>query len=189
MQPHPEIDAVLADLGLTLEATFVPFSHSRNAKPDPKPRDMSLNWRVTLRRNDRDVYSCDYSAGIAHAPYYKAHEKSAYNARRWPQDAFAALTAEVEQGFAVHVAGPLSLRPDRKKPLMPDTRDVVYSLLLDGSAIDSPDFESWAADCDCDPDSRAAEAAYRECLRCGLALRAALGDAGLARLQEAFQDY
>lgn len=59
--------AALAALGLTVESVFVPFSQSRN-KAEKSP---SLNWRVTVKRNGRDVLTTDYSAGMGHCPGYK----------------------------------------------------------------------------------------------------------------------
>lgn len=58
----------LAALGVTVESVFVPFSQSRS-----KGQNMpNLNWSVTVKRNGREVLTTDYSAGLAHAPGYKA---------------------------------------------------------------------------------------------------------------------
>lgn len=57
----------LADLALTVESVFVPFSQSRH-KDEPHK---TLNWRVTVKRNGRDILTTDYSAGIMHCPGYK----------------------------------------------------------------------------------------------------------------------
>lgn len=73
--------------------------------------------------------------------------------------------------------------------IMPDSLDVIYSLLRDGDAIDSPTYESWAEGNGYDTDSRKGESIYRACLEIGLKLRAALGEAGLEKLRTAFQDY
>lgn len=61
-------ETVMAALGLTVESVFVPFSQSRNKDAETP----NLNWRVTIKRNGRDVLTTDYSAGLAHAPGYKA---------------------------------------------------------------------------------------------------------------------
>ena len=60
------ISATLDSLKLTVAAVFVPFSQSRN-KAEKSP---SLNWRVTVKRDGRDVLTTDYMAGIAHCPGY-----------------------------------------------------------------------------------------------------------------------
>lgn len=58
----------LASLGLTIESAFVPYSQSRNAGGEWP----SLNWRVTVKRNGRDVLATDYSAGVASCPGHAA---------------------------------------------------------------------------------------------------------------------
>ena len=60
------IAATLESLKLTVAAVFVPFSQSRN-KAEKSP---SLNWRVTVKRDGRDVLTTDYMAGIAYCPGY-----------------------------------------------------------------------------------------------------------------------
>ena len=55
--------------------------------------------------------------------------------------------------------------------------------------LDAGGFENWAAEYGFDPDSRKAESIYRLCLEYALAMRAALGDSGMAELCNAFQDY
>ncbi len=66
---------------------------------------------------------------------------------------------------------------------------MLYSLSLDSSILDHPNYESWAAEYGMDPDSRRGEACYRLCLENTLKLRAAIGDDGLRQLSEACQDY
>ena len=59
--------------GLTIEATFVPFSRSRfaNTKDKPNVNDLSLNWRVSLLCHGKHVLTTDYMAGVGHCPSYK----------------------------------------------------------------------------------------------------------------------
>src|SRR5688572_19316451 len=63
---HP-VAAYAAEIGLAYEAEFVPFSKSRNAKPDPRYNDFNLNWRIHLRRNGRTL-TTDYMQGVGHIP-------------------------------------------------------------------------------------------------------------------------
>ena len=72
---------------------------------------------------------------------------------------------------------------------MPDSLDVLSCLVSESDAIDSPAFDDWASNFGYDTDSRKAESVYRACLETGLKLRAAVGDSGLTKLREAFQDY
>lgn len=170
------IEAKAASLGLAIRSEFVPFSKSRS-KGEKLP---SLNWRVTLTKDGRDVHTFDYSAGCAHAPAYK-------NSRS--VDGAALLRWECENGRAGRALPGTGAYSSRGAPLLPSLADVLYSLVLDGGAIEHPTYESWASEYGYDADSRKGEATYRECLEIGLRLRAALGDKGLAELAEAVQDY
>lgn len=169
-EKRTEIAAAIADLGLSVDAAFVPFSRSRNKDEKHK----SLNWRITLKRKGRDVLTTDYSAGIAHCPSYgpKAWHKS---------DA----ETECETGNTHRAPGGIG----SKKPILPDPISVIWSLVADASVLDAGGFENWAADYGYDTDSRSAEKTYQACLDIALKLRCAIGEAGLSKLAEAFADY
>ena len=173
---HENIDATIAELGLTVESRFIPWSQSRN-KGEKQP---SLNWVVTLKRNGRDVISTDYGAGMAHCPAYGAVQ---YQQGR-NLDGQRAIARECETGRAYlgeYSKGGIHIRPD--------ARDVIYSLIMDASVLDSGGFESWVADFGYDPDSRKAETIYRACLDIALKLRSGIGEDGLAKLRDAFEGY
>lgn len=187
------LETVIAALGLTIKADFVPFSQSRNATrktgEDATQDKRSLNWKVTLLKGEREILTTDYGAGIGHCPAYKNPAfKSTVHARNMSTDQTTAIALEIEQGYAAKVA-PWGLMVDKTRPLLPNTADVIHSLVLDGGAIDYPTYEEWAADFGYDPDSRKGEAIYRQCLAIGLKLRAVLGDVDLTKLREAAQDY
>jgi hypothetical protein len=169
---EPERD-LIAEAGLTVAAVFVPWSQSRNAKE----KEPSLNWRVTLQCHGRNVLTCDYSAGSAHAPAYKrTFNIPATNPRIAKADA---IRRECETG-----------RQDRgtfAKPgpaIMPEARDVIRSLLLDASARDHGSIADWCAEYGCNPDSLKDRATYDECIAHAVAFRAAVGPAMFAMLQE-----
>lgn len=166
MTPAERIDAVSADLGISMTTEFVPWSQSRN-KGEKSP---SLNWNVTLQRNGHPFLTTDYMAGSGHAPSYKPRTTLEEN---------DAIIWECENGRHSFT----------KRPLKPDLRDVLYSLASDASVLDCSGFEDWASDLGYDTDSRKAEAIYRACLEIALKLRNTLGEDGLARLREATQDY
>lgn len=154
--------------GITIDTEFIPWSQSLSAKPTPKMSDRSLNWRVILKHNGRDVYVTYYTAGIGHCPSYSQNMKpTLYNAER--------IARETETGRSATIA---------QKPIKPSIPEVFASLLNDGEAVEYSRFEDWAAEWGYEMDSRKAEATYRECLACGLALRAAFGDALLNQLRE-----
>lgn len=125
------------------------------------------------------MLTCEYSAGIAHAPSYKANDRSV--------DYVAAIETETETGRSAGQPG--NVVTVGRKPILPDTASVLASLISDADAIEHSSFESWASDYGYDVDSRAAESTYRACLAIGLALRSAIGEAGLTALRAAAQDY
>ncbi len=194
------IKAVIEKHGLSIKAEFVPFSRSRNAKPDAmgdgKPW-LSINWKVTLRRNGRDILTTDYSAGSAHCPGYNMETPKTFDrpARFWRQ---GICEWECENGVVArfdHWKGfSAALRNDaegraRRVPILPKIEDVIYSLLMDASVLDCGGFEDWAAEFGYETDSRKAEKLYRDCLESALKLRSAIGESALSELREAFQDY
>lgn len=182
LTPTERIDAAIAELGLTLEYKFVPFSMSRNKHEKHK----SLNWLVTVS-NGRQAFIIDYSAGEAHCPAYSRPLKvnTAYD-KRMKQETIA---AECERGMPMQNTVMGYLPRKGSKPLVPKAADVIHSLVLDASVLDEPSFEAWADNLGYDKDSRSAEATYRACLDTALKLRAMIGDAGLCLLQDACQDY
>lgn len=159
---------MIADLGLTIRAEFVPFSQSRNKGN----KHHSLNWRVTLQCKGRDVLTCDYSAGSAHCPADK---------KRWPtpHDKRQAIADECESGREA----PHKYRKSKK--IEPDARDVINSLLLDASALDCASFADWCSDYGYDADSLSARKIYDECIAHAVAFRAAVGAENFEKLRDA----
>ena len=180
-----EIEAFMAENEITVDAVFVPFSRSRN-KEEKNP---SLNWRVTVKKKGREMITTDYSAGIAHAPSYNVNKvpKGYYgNLRMWKEDATA---FEAENGFAVNLGASWGIVANKKAPILPDSCSVLWSLCMESDALNYATFEDWAGCFGYDPDSRKGEKIYRECLEIALKIRGALGESGLAALQQACEDY
>jgi len=166
--------AIIAELGLTIDSEFIPFSQSRN-KDQTYP---SLNWLVTLKRNGDEVLSTHYGAGSAHCPAYKDPTLG----RQDSVDRFKAIKLQCETGR--------DGKPGRPGVwIKPDALDVIYCLVMDSNVLSSSGFESWAEDYGYDADSRKAEATYRACLDTGLKLQASLGASNLERLNTAFMEY
>lgn len=179
LSPAEKIQAAMDTLKITVSAVFVPWSKSRNAKPAPKLAYRSLNWRVTLLRDGREILTTDYSAGIAHCPSYEQGNLSI--------DHDHAVRAECESGRRSR-SNWSGVRSDGK-PIMPDFVSVVWSLCQDADVLDAGEFEEWASEFGYDTDSRKAEAIYRACLDIALKLHAAIGDEGLQLLRAAGEDY
>ena len=142
---NAQINELLSDMGLSRALKFVPFSQSRNASE----KYPSLNWKVTLQHNGREVLTTDYMQGCAHARSYKQGDNTVRRDQM--------VREECETG--------------RNAPT-PDLRDIVYSLVMDSDVIDYPSFEEWASNFGYETDSRKAEAIYRACLDIALKLRA-----------------
>ena len=166
MSDNQRIDEALAALGLTITAAFVPFSLSRNKGS----KHRTLNWDVTVLRKGHVVLTTPYAAGIAHAPAYQRRRGN------------TAIETETETGYRV---GPLG-KPTHER-ILPDTRDVFYTLILEaGSIMNSRGFETWCDEYGLDTDSRAAYAAWQQCVDNTLKLRYFIGDDGLQTLSEVF---
>jgi hypothetical protein len=190
-------ERVIGELELSIAVKFVPWSQSRNKNEDNK----SLNWTVTVKRLRRrpstpesghmltldnnyfDVLTTGYTARCGHCPAYKNPVKFG-DGRTDKYLTDKRIATECETGFRVDSFG----RPTTKA-ILPDTIDVLYSLVMDSDVLGAGGFEDWAANYGYDVDSRKAESTYRACLENALKLRAALGDDGLSKLREAFQDY
>lgn len=192
-QPQPETaQAAIESLGLTMSATFVPYSRTKDAKSSPNLDDLSLNWTVTIFRTQNGVLikiiTTPYRAGIAHAPAYNDPKCRIDMGRGgFSQWGFDRVRAECETGKTNPGADVLHSVPH--ETIKPNFANVLHCLVSDASAIDYPTFEQWAADMGCDPDSRKAEATYRDGLETGLKLGLALGGDGLRRIRDAFRDY
>lgn len=177
--------ALIEELGLSMVATFVPFSESRHAKPNPTFHDLQINWRISWGINlptwlhKLPYLTTDYSQGLAHVPGYQyGLRDSLYN--------FGRMYAAVQENIHFYPDS----RPFRTKRIPPPKiEDVLYCLLADSDAIEYRDFADWANNYGYDLDSRKAEAIYQSCLTTGLSLRAVIGNRNLQRLHNAFQNF
>lgn len=176
-KPAELIDGVAAELGITMHAEFVPWSRSRN-KAEKEP---SLNWLVFLSRHGRQFLATDYSAGCGHCPSYKQLDR-----RQIMADT---IEWECENGRKAFRIDSIDRIMGTSKPIMPQMRDVLYSLAMDSSVLDESSFEDWVSSLGYETDSRKAESIYRACLSIALKLRSALGEDGLNQLRAACQDY
>ena len=161
----------MRDMGLTVESEFVPFSQSRNRDK----KDRSLNWKVTLKRNGREVLTTDYSAGVAHCPSYSQRDNSIYAVNR--------INTECEKGFAVQPNSEYTI--NRNAPIKPESESIIAALILDSDVLNYATFEEWAPELGYDPDSRAGEKIYHECLKLALRLKRYFSDTELETLREA----
>jgi hypothetical protein len=172
-----------AQLGLIYEATFVPFSKSRNAKPDPKPNDLQINWKIRLKRGGRS-FECDYQEGILHLPKALYKQGDFMSMHR-----FAAVKKACETGRAVLPDDPSWMYPAKRPALLPPAlADVLHCLVSDYRVLDYPTYEEWAREYGYEEDSRAGERTYRACQAVALQMRGVLSDAEIEKLDELLRD-
>lgn len=178
------IEKTLKALGITIESVFIPFSQSRNKDSEY----YSLNWKVTIKRNGKEVLTTDYSAGMAHCPGYNKKPHMGFYGSKSLFQRIVTL-AECEKGKPVKRVRLNDSCIHGKDWIEPSTVDVLYYLTMDSTVLDFGGFEDWAADFGYDTDSRAAESIYLACLENTLKMRAYFGADGMKLLQDVFQDY
>jgi hypothetical protein len=187
---NDQLQTFIDSLGLAYKAGFVPFSKSRNDKPVKTASDLSINWRITLMRDGKEL-ATDYSQGIGHLP----HGLGNYG-NRLSVDQFNAIHHACNTGMAPSSGNISNTTASRWNPGQwrakleaPKLTDVLYSLVMDSDAIEAGDFEEWADTFGYDKDSRSAEKLYKACLELGLKLRQLVGNANLDKLRELFEGY
>lgn len=168
------IDKVLESLQISMECEFIPWSKSKNFEHGARLSKKTLNWKITIKKDGRDIITTDYSAGIGHCPSYKQK----FN---FTLDEATALEYEVEHGKRATTP--------KGSPILPKLSDVLHGLLIESETINYSSFEDWARDFGYDTDSRKAEKIYQECLKTALVLRNGLGDDILKKLREVFEGY
>lgn len=187
---------IIAREKLTIEAVFVPWSQSRNAGKKTERKftdttpvlDMSLNWKIRLKHNGREIITTDYSAGCGHIPDYRFQEKSkAYHDYILSVCEIGKYISIPKNADMFRYLNNSFLKALRIKP--PDSESVLYSLIMVSSVLDAGGFDNWSEDLGYDTDSREAEKIYKACLEIALKIRAGLGDKVITELQDAFTDY
>jgi hypothetical protein len=165
-----ERTAALEALGLSLEATFVPFSQSKHAKRNEDGKVWrSLNWKVTIKQNGKELIVTDYAQGDGHTPAYKKGHKSFSG----PRELDRAIAAECEKGVEVQCIGASTdLILYRHKSFMgqrtpvsvpnPSLLEVCYSLTSDAQS-GAESFEDFCSNFGYDTDSRKARKTWKAC--------------------------
>ena len=173
------ITDILTAMGVSLEATFIPWSQSRNKNEKRK----SLNWIVILKREGKKAISTDYMQGIGHIPGFPIQA-------RMTSDLENLLSLTVEQGKVYNYKRGNPMFPMSTKKLdPPSVLDVLHCLLMDSDVLNYATFEEWANELGYDPDSRKAEGIYQECLQIALQVKQMFSAGELEELYEMVQDY
>lgn len=187
MSKETELHKMIAQLGLTVSAEFVPFSRSRNAK-EGSAFGESLNWKVTLLRNGQPILTTDYSAGVGHCPASKNPPKFAsgkvdkYLQRKRIAD-------EIENGKVSKLTEHGSRFALGGEAILPDPTDVIYSMVQDYDVLNYRDFADWAESVGYNADSISDKAIYDQCMSIALNINAALPADEAQKLRDAAMDY
>lgn len=163
-----ELQNAIREIGLRIDADFVPQSKSRNAGKN----HAIVNWRVRLYCDEKLVLETDYSEGIGnYAPY---------TLRKTVDD------VERERSIAETGKDPHKMH---KRISGPSPVDVIACLTRDYDALDYNAYETWAESYGYDEDSRNGEAVYKACIKIALQLRNGVGEDNMRRLVEASADW
>lgn len=169
---------ILAKMGVSLSAVFVPFSKSRN-QDEPNP---SLNWLMTLHKNGANILTTDYMQGSGYCPAH-ANPTTFSNGRRDNYETNRRIRLECETGNITRLGGGTT----KKKIAPPTARDVMHCLLLDSAVLDCGGFSEWCADYGYSDDSISARRLYDTCIDTALKLRGAFGEKTMSELSELFE--
>lgn len=179
---YPEIDEAIKDFSMV--ATYIPQEIPlREGKKNPYVEDLNrvqFKWYVQLNYKGRKVLETPYSCGIG------CFREVYTPPKVWSRSALDRFELMLRDGYAYNKGVGMLAKGDRLELKL---RDVVWSCLMDGRAIDNACFEDWADECGYDKDSRKAEQIYRTCVEVGLRLRAAVGVTALQELHLTYQDY
>lgn len=174
------VAAIMARENITIDVEFIPLSKSRNAKE----KFLTLNYRFTVKRDERKAGPYDYSMGSGHCPATEAKGLGMPNSIMRTE----AIKRECETGKTGRIVTGTTLLADLKT-IIPKNVDMICCVLRDAEVIDYRNFDDWASEFGYNPDSIKAKATYDECMREALELRALLGDALMAELRNELQDY
>lgn len=198
---YEALDAYIASLGLTYEAKFYP-QHQTRSRDDKHP---SLNWEIKLSKFNL-VLETDYMQGIAHMPkYYQGPFKSNYErhqhdqycwkvaqtGKSWgrrKQDPQGNKTDEIVYvKWSLNVTESFAGHPWHDVP-KPELRDVLWCLTIDADVLDCGGFKGWAENFGYSDDSIKAKKTYDECIANSLKLRAMIGQDGIDKLKQLYDE-
>lgn len=173
-------DNALQELGFSLEILSGPTG-------DVTDKWVNIAYTVRLNWNGRAILETPYKLGVGHVTLPDKPPTG------WTGDEISMLLAWQRKPSADFVDKELQARVAAKlakqQKVVPTLSGVLYGLLSDGSAFfDAVSFEEWASEFGYDPDSRKAEAIYRQCDAIGRKLSKIPADK-LSAAREVLADY
>lgn len=166
MQQNTELNAALAALGFTCESVFIPFHLSRNAKE----KNLTLNWRCTLKLGEREIRTFDYSAGVGNIPDFSHALYS--NRMMYPGGEYRSYIANITKTGRYNKLMFRKTEQSRALPYYkettkyfkldtPDLASLLYCFVAD--SVDET-FADWCASLGYSDDSMKAKAIYDACV-------------------------
>lgn len=170
----------MARQGLTVKWTFVPLSTV--PLEDRGAQRFSLHWRVTLCKDGVAVLTTAYTEGQSSCPSCPPFRPIPL-ARTGEHDAGLPLTPQEATQLALECEHGVCARTGAS--IAPNAVAVVETLAAGTSVLSFERFEAWAAHCDLDLNSRREQQRFADLVAVARALRAHLGEEGLAALRKA----
>lgn len=173
----------LKELGFSLEILSGPT-------PSVKDSWQSIAYNIRLLFNGKPLIETPYNLGIGHV---KTKGFKPSFTQNWTTEEEAMLEAWKNKPHANFIDKELQTRVAAKlakiQKVTPQLDDVLHSLLTDGEAYFSGQtFEDWAEGFDYDPDSRKAEAIWKQCDLTGRKLSQLPPDT-LAKVRDILKDF
>ena len=172
-----EIKNVLDEMGISIKSKFIPFSKSRYKDDEI----LSLNWEITLLKNEKEILSSDYSMGTGHCPANKTNNKGS-NLKEM-------IAKECEEGFETWYGNALYyVHVNKKKPIHPDMVNFVWCIFCD-ARYGTDNFEDFCSNFGYDTDSRRAEKMWKESVEIAAKFYSSFTTDEINKLEEIYQDY
>jgi hypothetical protein len=154
-----------------------------------------IAYAVTLTRNSKALWTGPYKLGVGRVKIPKAPNTVSnqwlfkFNLTRGEEGMLHAMNGRPGAIFKDKaLQASLCAKLAVVQKVSPTLQDVMYSLLMDSSAMDET-FSSWCNNVGYDDDSIKAFETYQACVKIGQALSKVFTPAELQELSEIFQDY
>lgn len=158
------------------------------------PQHQKANNMTTRTENETEkaIDAILQKHGISYAVTYCGEATEGDNGKKWKHDAWRVTFGSWGNVFSTDYKTGNGLRKMNQrgemKPQFPKAAGVLYSLLMDGEALDQSFFD-WCACFGYDEDSRKAESIYFACCENGKNVRKTFPRDAIKEMREALQDY
>jgi len=176
-----KISSVLKSMGISIKSEFIPWSKAKEKDYNKDAKFSSLNWNVTLYKNDVKIFTTEYNEGQGHCPANET-ENVGYNLKKM-------IEKECETGFETWYGNSMDwVNINKKKPILPNMVSFVWCILSDANS-GRDDFHDFCGNFGYDEDSRRAEAIWKACVETAAKIYSSFTTDELNTLEELYQDY